>query len=160
MLTFSRVVALPQLLSNAMANDGGTSALLSSKQISNIQDVSKKGYSCRLEIGKFSINDGGKSTKEASLGCCIMYGRHYHITLVCGWFLIWWPTIYRWKTIVLLYNWRLTMQCYESDWMVLGVLSKTNWLSLDEKLYFWNRSMAIHSQRAGDAQLIMGQIQC
>ena len=29
------------------------------------------------EIGKFSINDGGKSTKEASLGCCIMYGRHY-----------------------------------------------------------------------------------
>ena len=112
------------------------------------------------EIGKFSINDGGKSTKEASLGCCIMYGRHYHITLVCGWFLIWWPTIYRWKTIVLLYNWRLTMQCYEADWMVLGVLSKTNWLSLDGKLYFWNRSMAIHSQRAGDAQLIMGQIQC
>ena len=100
------------------------------------------------EIGKFSINDGGKSTKEASLGCCIMYGRHYHITLVCGWFLIWWPTIYRWKTIVLLYNWRLTMQCYEADWMVLGVLSKTNWLSLDEKLYFWNRSMAIHSQRS------------
>ena len=54
----------------------------------------------------------------------------------------------------------MAMQCYEADCMVPGVLTKTNWLSLDGKLYFWNRSMAIHSQRARDAQLIMGQIQC
>ena len=48
MLSFSRVVAWPQLRSNAVANGGGTgtSALLSSKQISNIQGVSKKGDSC------------------------------------------------------------------------------------------------------------------
>ena len=60
MLSFSRVVALPQLLSNAMANGGGTSALLSSKQISNIQDVSKKGYSCR--------SDGHNSIRNWSWG--------------------------------------------------------------------------------------------
>ena len=90
MLSFSRVVALPQLRSYAMANSGGTSALLSSKQISNIQDVSKKGDSCSdvhnsirnwswgILENSVDINDGGKSTKQNTLlGCYIMYGRHY-----------------------------------------------------------------------------------
>ena len=35
------------------------------------------------EIGKFSINDGGKSTKEASL-LYYVWQTLYHITLVCG----------------------------------------------------------------------------